>query len=234
MSASRDERHSGPQWESLIRNGALIAAVLAALWLAFNVRLPSTETMQAWFQGAGWASGFAFIGLYALVAMTPIPVTIMAVAGGLLFGVAYGSLLSVVGALLGGWAAYWLARVLGRETVMKLLGSHAAKVQTNLEGAGFQAVSMLRLLPGFPYWPVNYGSGAFGVSQRDFVLASAIATLPGQVSLVAIGAFVAHPDVFHGVVIGVAWAIVAAATVWAFVAWRKARGHTKPAADQPE
>lgn len=223
MTEARDGHHAGPQWESLVRTGALIAVALVMLWLAFNVRLPSISTLQEWILDRGWAGGLAFIGLYAVVAMTPIPVTIMAVAGGLLFGAGNGSILSVIGALLGSWAAYWLARMLGRDTVMKILGSHASKVQHHLQDAGFQAVCVLRLMPGFPYWPVNYGSGAFGVSQRDFLAASALATIPGQVSLVAIGAFVANATVANGVVIGVAWAVVIAMTIWAYREWRKAR-----------
>lgn len=223
MRDSGDPHHSGPQWESLIRTGALVAVVLVMVWLAFNVRLPSLSSLQDTMQGLGWWTGFAFVGLYAVVAMTPIPVTIMALAGGLLFGIAGGSLLSIVGAVIGGWAAYWLARFLGRQAVTKLLGSHAAKVQHQLDGAGFQAVFMLRLLPGFPYWPVNYGSGAFGVTQRDFLGASVIATIPGQVSLVAIGAFIAEQSVEHVVVIGVSWTIVIAMTIWAYLQWRKTR-----------
>ena len=207
----------------MVRNGALVVVVLVMVWLAFNVRLPSIEGIQAWVSDLGWVGGLAFTGLYALVAMTPIPVTIMAVAGGFLFGGLYGTVLSVIGALIGSWAAYWLARGLGRDTVTKLLGSHANRVRSGLEDAGFQAVCVLRLLPGFPYWPVNYGAGVFGVTQRDFLTASAIATLPGQVSLVVIGAFIAAPTVGHGVVIGIAWLVVIAATIWAYRAWRSAR-----------
>ena len=132
--------------------------VLAAmLWLALNVRLPDLDTLQARFAGMGVWGLFVFIALYALVALTPIPVTIMAVTGGLVFGLPVGTVLSLVGVVIGCWGAYWLARALGRETVMRLLGGHAAMVQERLEGGGFFAVCTLRLLPGMPYWPVNYG-----------------------------------------------------------------------------
>lgn len=211
---------SGLPWGGLARNTLLVIVLLVMLWLAFNVRLPSVGELQSRIEGLGWVGAAAFIALYAAVAMTPIPVTIMAVTAGLLFGTVIGSLLSVIGVLLGCWGAYWLARGLGRQTVLKLLGEHGRKVESHLEGAGFQAVCTLRLMPGFPYWPVNYGSGAFGIGQRDFLVASLVSTVPGQVSLVAVGAFIAEPAVLPGAVVLAAWAVVLVMTVWAYRAWK--------------
>lgn len=218
----RKQRDSGPSWGSYLRNTALIAALVVMLWLVFNVKLPSLRELQAWIEGYGWGGWLAFVVLYAVVSLTPIPVTIMAVTGGLLFGVVLGSTFSVVGALLGSWGAYWLARLLGATAVRRLLGEHGRKVEDNLAGAGFQAVCTLRLMPGVPYWPVNYGSGAFGVTQRDFLLASVISVIPGQVSLVALGAFVTDVSWFHGTVVVVSWVVVVVMTVWAYRQWRSA------------
>nr|WP_272902299.1 VTT domain-containing protein [Brevibacterium daeguense] len=198
------------------------------LWIAFNVRLPTIDKIQGWVSSLGWASWGGFAALYAVVALTPIPVTIMAVAGGLIFGVVVGSVLSVVGVLIGCWGAYWIARLLGKTTVLRLLGSHGPRVEAHLQGSGFQAVCTLRLLPGIPYWPINYGSGAFGVSQRDFLLASAVATVPGQVSLVAIGSFVGEPTAVRAVVVAVSWIVVIAMTVMAYRSWRRSRQTPPP------
>src|SRR5699024_2400784 len=104
----------GVDWESYIRNTALIIVMLVLLWLSFNVRLPSPDGLRDIIGAWGWAAWLAFTGAYALVALTPIPVTVMAVAGGLLFGVIEGTILSVIGVLLGCWGAYWIARGLGQ------------------------------------------------------------------------------------------------------------------------
>lgn len=208
-------------WGSLARGGLLLLVVIGMLWLAFNVRLPSLETLQRQIDALGWAGFLGFILLYAVVGLTPIPVTIMAVAGGLIYGVVEGTVLSVAGAVLGCWGAYWIAAALGKDTVRKLLGKHGEKVEHHLDGAGFQAVFALRVLPGFPYWPVNYGAGVFGITQRDYLVASALATVPGQISLVSIGAFIGNPTFWQGVVVAVAWIIVAAVTVYAYLTWRR-------------
>lgn len=210
-------------WTAWVRNAALVAVVLIMLWLLFNVELPPLDKLQADIEAYGWAGWLFFIGLYALVALTPIPVTIMAVAGGMLFGPITGSLLSVVGAFLGAWGAYWLARGLGKKTVLKMLGSYRTKVEGHLTHEGFEAVCVLRLMPGVPYWPVNYGAGAFGVRTRVYVPASLLTIIPGQVSLVAVGHFIAEPGIVAGAMVLVAWAIVITLTILAYRLWRRAR-----------
>ncbi len=193
------------------------------LWLALNVRLPSLDELRAGIAELGAWAPLAFVVLYALVALTPIPVTIMAVAGGLAFGLGLGTLLSMLGVTAGCLGAYWLSRALGRETVMRALGSHRAVVEERLEGGGFYAVSTLRLMPGIPYWPVNYGSGALGIPSREFLLATALAALPGQVSLIAIGAFLASPDIVHAAAVVASWIVVIVLTVLSYRRWRAAR-----------
>lgn len=221
--AHHDSDPSRFDWETLIRNSLLVAVLLILLWLVFNVELPSADRLQGLIASWGWAAWLVFIGIYALVAMTPIPVTVMAVTAGLLFGVIEGTILSVIGVLLGCWGGYWLARGLGHQATVKLLGSHAGTVERHLEQAGFQAIVGLRLLPGFPYWPINYGSGAFGVGQRDFLLGSAVAVIPGQFSLVAIGGFISNPNFLNGTVVAIGWAVVLVLTVWAYRRWKAAR-----------
>lgn len=211
----------GPQWWPLIRNTLLGLVVLVMVWLVFNVKLPSIDDLQDQLARFGSAAWIAFVLLYAIVAVTPIPVTVMAVTAGLLFGVVEGSILSVIGALIGCWIAYWLARGLGKNTVKRLLGRHTSTVEEQLDNSGFRAVVVLRLMPGLPYWPVNYGSGAFGVSQRDYLLASGIAMIPGQVSLVAIGSFIADPSILNATVVVGAWVVVITMTLLTIRSWRR-------------
>lgn len=212
----------------MVQTGLLAVVVLVMLWLALNVRVPSTESLRETVDGLGWAGWLGFIGLYALVALTPIPITIMAVAAGVLFGTILGSALSIPGVLLGSWGAYWLARGLGKTTVQRLLGHHAATVQLHLKSNGIQSVYLLRLMPGVPYWPVNYGSGVSGITQRDFLVASGLATIPGQVSLVAVGAFIAHPSVEKGTVVLLAWVVVLVMTWRAYGTWKATSRRRRP------
>lgn len=225
LAASDDAggRRSRLDWPTILRNIALGLAVLAAVWAVFNVRLPSIDVLQKDIAAAGfWGFGI-FILIYALVAATPIPVTIMATAGGLIYGLPFGTLWSMIGVVLGCWGGYWIARALGRDTVLKLLGSHAESVESRLTGGGFYAVCTLRLMPGFPYWPVNYGSGALGIDNRTFLTATVVSSLPGQLSLVAVGAFIGEPNVLNGIAVGVSWALVITLTIITMRRWKRTR-----------
>ncbi|GFZ99977.1 TVP38/TMEM64 family protein [Nesterenkonia alkaliphila] len=217
-----DAPDSEPTWVGGLRNAALVVVLLVMVWVAFNVDLPPADQLQASIAEFGWAGWLVFIALYAIVALTPIPVTIMAVTGGLLFGLAIGSVLSIIGVFLGSWGAYWLARGLGKRTVKRLLGRYRSRVEGQLSSAGFEAVTTLRLLPGLPYWPVNYGSGAFGLSTAVYVPASLLAMTPGQTSLVAVGNFIAEPGVIAGIWVLIAWAVVLVLTVVFYLRWRRA------------
>lgn len=239
-SETNETNHTSPHrsgrvpWGSILRNVTLALAVLAGVWMVFNVRLPSMDALQAEIAELGfWGFGF-FVLLYALVAATPIPVTIMAVAGGLAFGLPLGTLLSMVGVVLGCYGGYWVSRVLGRETVMKLLGSHADAIESRLTDGGFYAVCTLRLMPGFPYWPVNYGSGALGIKSRTFLTATVVSALPGQLSLVAVGAFIGSPGIINGIAVGISWALVIVLTILTYRRWKSTQKDAAQPAPEAE
>src|SRR5699024_10218836 len=129
----------------------------------------------------------------------------------------------MAGVVLGCFGGYGLARALGRDTGMRMLGSHSAVIQERLPDGGFYAVCTRRLMPGIPYWPVNYGSGALGASSREFLIATVVSALPGQVSLIAIGAFIADPSALSGAAVVISWVVVIALTLVAYRRWRATR-----------
>src|SRR5699024_9957070 len=173
---------------SIVSLLTLVVFIGTLIWLSFNVNVPEPEVLREMIQGYGWAGWLIFIGITALIAITPIPVTIPALVAGSLYGVIAGSLFSFTGILIGSWIGYWLARFTGQDLIFKLLGRHGTTVKKYLSDAGLTAMCTARLMPGLPYWPVNYGAGALGISQSTFLSATFIASLPAQVALVALGA----------------------------------------------
>lgn len=129
--------------------------------------------------------------------------------------------------MLGSWVGYWLARLVGQRIIFQFLGKHSFMVQKNLSNAGFWAMFMVKLMPGLPYWPVNYSAGALGVRQSTFVSATLLASIPGQVSLVALGAFAVNPSLFHGVILIIAWTVVLILTWISYHHWRGKNSETQ-------
>lgn len=158
----------------------IILIVLGAflLWAVFNLDLPEPEEMREIILGYGWAGFLVFLGITAAIAITPIPITVPALVAGSLYGLIIGTLLSVSGVMLGSWIGYWLARALGQRLTFQLLGSHGSIVENYLRNAGFWAMCTVRLMPGLPYWPVNYGAGALGIKQYAFISATLLGFHP--------------------------------------------------------
>ena len=208
---------------SIVSLLTLVVFIGTLIWLSFNVNVPEPEVLREMIQGYGWAGWLIFIGITALIAITPIPVTIPALVAGSLYGVIAGSLFSFTGILIGSWIGYWLARLTGQDLTFKLLGRHGPAVKKYLSDAGFLAMCTARLMPGLPYWPVNYGAGALGVSQYSFLSATFIASLPGQISLVALGAFAVNQSLFNGIVLVTAWITVLVSTWISYSYWRNTR-----------
>lgn len=226
MSSEKDSTNAfSPR--SIISLLTLVVFIGILIWLSFNVNIPEPEVLREMIQGYGWAGWLIFIGITALIAITPIPVTIPALVAGSLYGVIAGSLFSFTGILIGSWIGYWLARLTGQELTFKLLGRHGATVKKYLGNAGFLAMCTARLMPGLPYWPVNYGAGALGVSQYAFLSATFIASIPGQISLVALGAFAVNQSLFNGIVLVTAWITVLVSTWISYRYWRNTRNQSE-------
>lgn len=225
MSSEGDPRGSF-SWRSVALTAVLVLVVAPLLWVAFNVDLPDPADLRETILSYGWAGWLVAIGIAAAIAVTPVPVTLPALVAGSLYGVVGGTLVSFTGVVLGSWVGYWLARAVGKRATMFLLGRHGPVVQTYLHNAGFWAMCTVRLMPGVPYWPVNYGAGALGVAHHTFTTATLVATIPGQVSLVSLGAFAASPSVLPGVALVVSWAAVISLTWTSYRHWHRINTRT--------
>lgn len=209
---------------SLRSIGSLILIIVLAtlfIWISFNLDIPGPEALREIILDYGWSGFLIFLGIAIAIAITPIPVTIPALVAGSLYGVIWGSILSFSGVMIGSWIAYWLARFAGQRLVFQLLGRHSKMVERYLNNAGFWTLCTVRLIPGLPYWPINYGAGALGVKQYTFIPATMLASAPGQVSLVALGSFAVTPNLFNGLVLASAWITVIILVIISYRHWRQ-------------
>ena len=227
----------GPRSRRRIRTANVIAAVLLAALLAL---LASRLGERGQLEPHRWAAALdadAWTDYYLPGLQFTLQAAGFAVVTSVAFGLVFGTILSMIGVLAGCFGGYWISRALGRETVMRLLGSHAEAIESRLTNGGFYAVCTLRLLPGFPYWPVNYGSGALGIRSRTFLIATVVSALPGQLSLVAVGAFIGHPGIVNGIAVAISWALVIVLTILTFRRWKstqKAPAHPDDALEQAD
>ena len=138
-----------------------------------------------------WAA-IAYIFLFTLLPAFFFPVAVLALAGGLLFGLWWGSVYTFLGAILNCSLMFLLARYVGRAKVeqliqRKLSPQWQARLQNLNSRGGFLLLVILRLIPAVPYNLINYAFGLTAMPYRTYILASAIGIIPGTLAFINIG-----------------------------------------------
>ncbi len=169
---------------------AAILLMIGLYWLIFSGVTP--EDIQGLVQRAGpWAPA-AYIGLFALLPAFFFPVAVLALAGGLLFGLGLGSLYTFIGAIINCALMFILSRYVGRKQVEKFIAAKLSPFwQDKLNKAGgkegFLLLVILRLIPAMPYNLINYTYGLTPMGFGAYMLGSAIGIIPGTLVFINIG-----------------------------------------------
>ncbi len=181
-----------------------------AIWKLFASDLGLREWIRQW---GAWAP-IVFMAIQAIqVIVFVIPGEVPQIAGGYLFGVWYGSLLSVTGILIGSTAAFFLGRALGTPFVEALFPrGQVERVRALLVSARARIIFfLLFLIPGIPKDILCYAAGVTPLGFPYFIAVSTLGRLPGIVVSAVIGNAAASSK-------WVLTAIVSAAAVAVFAA----------------
>lgn len=154
--------------------------------------LVTPQELQAALQGLGSWAAIGYIGLFTLLPAFFFPVAVLALAGGLLFGLWWGSLYTFLGAILNCTLMFFLARFSGRKQVEALIEKKLSPVWqqrlANLNSnGGFALLIILRLIPAVPYNLINYAFGLSAMKYSTYILASSIGIIPGTFAFINIG-----------------------------------------------
>jgi uncharacterized membrane protein YdjX (TVP38/TMEM64 family) len=163
----------------------VVAGGLALAWL-FN-GVSSIDGIQARIAALGIWAPVGFVALYAIATVALIPGGIFDVAGGVLFGPIYGSMINLAGATVGAAAAFLVARYIGADWVERRAGPRVQKVIKSVEIEGWRFVAFVRLVPIFPYTIVNYLLGVTRISFPQYLLATVVFMLPSTIAYTWIG-----------------------------------------------
>jgi uncharacterized membrane protein YdjX (TVP38/TMEM64 family) len=134
-----------------------------------------------------------FVALGGALSLALFPGQVTATLSGVLFGALAGTALALAAALLGALLALLVARALGADAVLSLLGPKARKARDWVAENGFGAVLASRLAPGVPAGVVNYVAGLSGIKTKAFAAAVGLGALPKTIAYVALGGALADP-----------------------------------------
>jgi uncharacterized membrane protein YdjX (TVP38/TMEM64 family) len=149
----------------------LFIAVTALVALARAHRaLPlSPEAVRDAIRHWGTLGPVIFTAAFVLRPFIFFPSTLLFLAGGLAFGVGWGTIYAAIGGTVGAVIGFVIARALGYEFVRNRLGTHLPDMRHARWGVGL--VFLLNLIPVVPMTAINYGAGLSGMEVLPFTLA---------------------------------------------------------------
>jgi len=156
-------------WYALLPESAQLRQIFA-----------SRESLRAFLVSFGWWAPVVFFLLQVVqVIFSPIPGNVTTLAGGAIFGLAEGFILSGAGILIGSLLAFFLARLFGQRAVILLVGEkHFVRYNRLVTGRGGIGLALLFLLPFFPDDLLCLLAGLSALPARLFLLFLVIGRLP--------------------------------------------------------
>ena len=130
-----------------------------------------------------------FIAIYIVLTVVGVPATVLTVVGGSLFGIWYGTLISIISATLGALCAFWAVRYLFRDRVQRRFSKNKrlTKYQAAVLEQPFSFVLTTRLIPISPFNLVNYLFGLTSIDWWDYTRATFFGVIPGSFAYTWIG-----------------------------------------------
>ena len=177
-----------------VKNGMpwLMAGLAFAAVSWYLTKLATPQQLQTALEGLGPMAAVGYIILFAVLPAFFFPVAVLALAGGLLFGLLWGSIYTFVGAMLNCGLMFCMARYAGREKVRALVQRKLPlQWQRRLDGLGGKKGALLlivlRLIPAVPYNLINYAFGLTEMKLPVYLLGSALGIIPGTLAFINIG-----------------------------------------------
>lgn len=168
--------------------GAFFSAGLDQ-YVTFEALRENRETLNAFVADNGVFAALVYVAIYAAAVAFSLPGgAIMTLAGGFLFGAAYGTMVVVVAATLGATALFLIARSALGDLLRAKAGPFVRKMEAGFQENALSYLLVLRLVPAFPFWVVNLVPALLGVKLSTYVLGTAIGIIPGTFVFATFGA----------------------------------------------
>lgn len=174
---------------------ALVVLALAAFfafdldrYFSLDTLRDNREALKGWVAGSPFLALGAFIILYAAAVAISFPgASILTVFGGFLFGLATGVPAIVFAATLGAVIVYFAAKTAASDFFRERAKGFFAQMEKGFRENELSYMFLLRLAPVFPFWAVNIGAGALGVSLRNYIIGTFFGIVPGSFVYASIG-----------------------------------------------
>jgi len=173
---------------SLVTRLLLLAGIGGAIvWAGFHRGGLDPAAIDAWLSGLGPWAPVAYVAFYTAATVVFLPGSMFALAGGALFGPAWGAILNLTAATLAAGAAFLVARYVASDWVARRTAGRLKRLIDGVESEGWRFVAFVRLVPLFPFNLTNYALGLTRIGFAPYVVTSLVCMAPGAVAYTWIG-----------------------------------------------
>jgi uncharacterized membrane protein YdjX (TVP38/TMEM64 family) len=170
----------------LLLLGSLVAIAYVLKSFGFE-HLFERAWIETHVKGQGVKGEIIYLAAGALITSVGLPRQVVAFFGGYAFGLAWGTLLGNLAALIGCTWAFYYARMLGRGLVMKFFEDRIRRFNDFIEGHPFGMTLLVRLLPVGNNLATNLAAGVSRIPARTFFLATFLGYIPQTLVSALIG-----------------------------------------------
>lgn len=166
--------------------------VLIASISLFFVKKIDLEDIKVWITINNSLAVLLYILTFAVLTIFFFPVPVIVLAGGTIFGLAKGTIYTVIAVMINTPIMYFIGKFLLKDFVYSFVNKH---MSTKLRAAIFSkdqkilslVLFIIRLSPIFSYNLVNYISGITEIKFLPYLLTTIVGTLPGIIVFINIG-----------------------------------------------
>lgn len=166
----------------------LLGLILTGIGLTIIYRDQFNIThLQTWLDQAGIAAPLVFMLIYMIGTVLFLPGSLLTLAGGALFGPAWGTIYNLTGATLGAMISFLAARYVAATWVEKKAGPALQQLLAGVEAESWRFVAFTRLVPLFPFNGLNYALGLTRIGFWPYSITTYITMLPGAMAYTWLG-----------------------------------------------
>jgi uncharacterized membrane protein YdjX (TVP38/TMEM64 family) len=194
--------------KNLKTNLIFLLILLLFLIVFFTVHHHFAKTCEILIEGSvsqvlgiieSWGIASPIISIFLMTmqaVIAPLPAFLITAANGLLFGLFWGTLISLIGAMGGALVSFLISRWFYNTYVKKVLkDKKAAEYVEKISGRhGFKIILITRLLPFVSFDLISYAAGLSSIKFRPFVLATLIGMTPATIVYTMLGHKIAEME----------------------------------------
>lgn len=190
--------------------GIMLTFFLLLFLLVEWLRIPLLTDPSKWLNRGGLVGASVGVGLLIADVVLPVPSSLVMIAHGALFGVALGTLLSLIGSVGATLVGFALGRRGGKWMERIVLPKERIRVESMLERWGALAVIITRPVPLLAETTAIL-AGASAMSWRRVIIASFAGSLPAALLYALTGAVAAS---FHNTVMMFCFVLLVSGVFW--------------------